>query len=62
MDNDLNPHDAVRILMLSPLYRALAPKARRELVREYCAGYAEAAGLVRGSKKKESGSEKSDQA
>ncbi len=37
----MDPKQAIRILMLSPCYWLLDPRARKKLIREYCATYAE---------------------
>ncbi len=44
---------AIRILMLSPCYWRLQPRARMALVREYCASYDAIARKFAGRSKKE---------
>ncbi len=36
MEDEMNPRQAVRILMLSPIYFRLRPAQRWQLVQEYC--------------------------
>ncbi|MBU0961436.1 MAG: hypothetical protein KKD01_11935 [Proteobacteria bacterium] len=37
----MTQQEAIRVLMLSPIYFKLTPSDRRQLIREYCALFAE---------------------
>lgn len=37
----MTQQEAIRVLMLSPIYFKLTPSDRRELIQEYCALFAE---------------------
>jgi hypothetical protein len=40
----MSPQEAIRILMLSPVYFKLAPIDRKKLITEYCALFDEVSG------------------